>query len=167
MIPEGVVRELQSRWFPNLTDAGLDRLIRLLDTDSPLLIHGCFTRATPMGCLATHAAWHHPRTELEPHGRQAQRSNCGLHGVPLGRELAERRRDEHPQPLVGGEDGRRGVGHVRSLTSLGSASKSMFWRGSVRGRGVAVSVDGRASAPSRTSASIVHAGGLAVEPAAR
>jgi hypothetical protein len=63
MIPEGVVRELQSRWFPNLTDAGLDRLIHLLDTDSPLLIHGCFTRATPMGCLATHAAWHHPRTE--------------------------------------------------------------------------------------------------------
>jgi hypothetical protein len=63
MIPEGVVRELQSRWFPHLTDAGLDRLIQLLDTDSPLLIHGCFTRATPMGCLATHAAWHHPRTE--------------------------------------------------------------------------------------------------------
>src|SRR5258707_230366 len=62
MIPEGVVRELQSRWFPHLTDAGLDRLIQLLDTDSPLLIHGCFTRATPMGCLATHAAWHHPRT---------------------------------------------------------------------------------------------------------
>src|SRR5215470_2523965 len=62
MIPEGVVRELQTRWFPHLTDAGLDRLIQLLDSDSPLLIHGCFTRTTPMGCLATHTAWHHPRT---------------------------------------------------------------------------------------------------------
>jgi hypothetical protein len=36
--------------------------VDLLEQDSPLLIHGCFTRAVPMGCLATHAAWHHPRT---------------------------------------------------------------------------------------------------------
>jgi hypothetical protein len=62
MLPEGAVRELQTHWCPNLTDAGLDRLIQLLESDSPLLIHGCFTRAMPMGCLATHAAWHHPRT---------------------------------------------------------------------------------------------------------
>ena len=48
-------------WLPNITDAGLDRLIELLEKGSPLLIHGCFT-AVPMGCLATHAAWHHPRT---------------------------------------------------------------------------------------------------------
>jgi len=62
MLSAGCVRELQTRWFPNLTDAGLSRLIELLESDSPLLIHGCFTRTTPMGCLATHAAWHHPRT---------------------------------------------------------------------------------------------------------
>ena len=63
MLSPGCVRELQTRWFPNLTDSGLDRLIELLQTDSPLLIHGCFSKAVPMGCLATHAAWHHPRTE--------------------------------------------------------------------------------------------------------
>jgi hypothetical protein len=45
-----------------LTDEGLDRLIEMLESGSPLLIHGCFTKATPMGCLATHAGWHHPRT---------------------------------------------------------------------------------------------------------
>jgi hypothetical protein len=46
-----------------MTDKGLDRLIELLEKDSPLLIHGSFTRVLPMGCLATHAAWNHPRTE--------------------------------------------------------------------------------------------------------
>jgi len=54
--------ELRSAWLPNMTDAGLDRLIDLLDRGSPLLIHGCFTRSVPMGCLATQIAWHHPRT---------------------------------------------------------------------------------------------------------
>jgi hypothetical protein len=48
--------------LPNITDTGLDRLIDLLQKGSPLLIHGCFTRAIPMGCLATHAAWNHPQT---------------------------------------------------------------------------------------------------------
>ena len=48
---------------PNLTDAGLGRLIELLETQSPLLVHGCFPKAVPMGCLATHAAWNHPATE--------------------------------------------------------------------------------------------------------
>jgi hypothetical protein len=62
MLPPECVRELQTVWLPNITDVGLDRLIDLLQTGSPLLIHGCFTRALPMGCLATHAAWHHPRT---------------------------------------------------------------------------------------------------------
>src|SRR5262249_34288513 len=56
------LRQLRSSWFPHITDAGLDRLVELLEKGSPLLIHGCFTRAVPMGCLATHAAWHHPRT---------------------------------------------------------------------------------------------------------
>jgi hypothetical protein len=55
-------RELRSQWLPNITDAGLDRIIELLEKGSPLLIHGCFTRTVPMGCLATHAAWNHPRT---------------------------------------------------------------------------------------------------------
>ena len=55
-------RELKSSWLPNITDVGLERLIDLLDKGSPLLIHGSFTRAVPMGCLATHAAWHHPQT---------------------------------------------------------------------------------------------------------
>jgi hypothetical protein len=62
MLSADCARELQSAWLPNLTDAGLDRLIELLEKGSPLLIHGCFTKATPMGCLATHAAWHHPKT---------------------------------------------------------------------------------------------------------
>jgi hypothetical protein len=62
MLSPEFVRELRSAWLPNITAAGLDRLIDLLETNSPLLIHGCFTRALPMGCLATHAGWHHPRT---------------------------------------------------------------------------------------------------------
>ena len=62
MLSQECVRELRSSWLPNITDAGLDRLIELLEKGSPLLIHGCFTRAVPMGCLATHAAWNHPRT---------------------------------------------------------------------------------------------------------
>jgi hypothetical protein len=62
MLSAESVAELRASWLPNLTDAGLDRLIDLLEKGSPLLIHGCFTRALPMGCLASHAAWHHPRT---------------------------------------------------------------------------------------------------------
>jgi hypothetical protein len=54
--------ELRNAWLPNITDAGLDRLIDLLEKGSPLLIHGCFTRAVPMGCLASHVAWNHPQT---------------------------------------------------------------------------------------------------------
>jgi hypothetical protein len=53
---------LHNTWLPNISDAGLDRLIEMLERGSPLLIHGSFTRAVPMGCLATHAAWHHPET---------------------------------------------------------------------------------------------------------
>lgn len=56
------LKELRDGWFPHTTDAGLDRLIGLLESGSPLLIHGAFTRAMPMGCLATHIAWHHPET---------------------------------------------------------------------------------------------------------
>jgi hypothetical protein len=63
MLSPECTHELQSAWLPNITDAGLDHLIDLLEKGSPLLIHGCFTRAVPMGCLASHAAWHHPATE--------------------------------------------------------------------------------------------------------
>jgi hypothetical protein len=62
MLSPECARELRAAWLPNLTDEGLDRLIDLLEKGSPLLIHGSFTRVVPMGCLATHAAWHHPRT---------------------------------------------------------------------------------------------------------
>lgn len=62
MLSAGCERELQTYWFPNLSDSGLNRLIELIRDGSPLLVHGCFSKAMPMGCLATHAAWHHPRT---------------------------------------------------------------------------------------------------------
>jgi hypothetical protein len=62
MLSRECLQELRSEWLPNMTDAGLGRLIELLEQASPLLIHGCFSRSVPMGCLATHVAWHHPRT---------------------------------------------------------------------------------------------------------
>ena len=62
MLSAECLQELRLAWLPHISDAGLNRLIDLLDKSSPLLIHGCFTRAVPMGCLATHIAWHHPRT---------------------------------------------------------------------------------------------------------
>src|SRR5437660_8099300 len=62
MLSQECVRELRSSWLPNMTDGGLDRVIDLLEKGSPLLIHGSFTRAVPMGCLATHIAWNHPST---------------------------------------------------------------------------------------------------------
>ncbi len=62
MLSPECLQELRSSWLPNITAAGLDRVIDLLEKGSPLLIHGSFTRALPMGCLATHIAWHHPTT---------------------------------------------------------------------------------------------------------
>ncbi len=62
MLSPECLGELRSAWLPNVTDAGLARVAELLEKASPLLIHGAFTRAVPMGCLATHAAWNHPRT---------------------------------------------------------------------------------------------------------
>ena len=55
--------EFRTRWLPHVTDAGLARIARLLETASPLLVRGTFTRAAPMGCLASHIAWNHPATE--------------------------------------------------------------------------------------------------------
>ena len=62
MLTAECLGELQGAWLPNMTDAGLDRLVDLLEKGSPFLVHGCFTRAVPMGCLASHLAWHHPET---------------------------------------------------------------------------------------------------------
>jgi hypothetical protein len=63
MLAAECLGELRSAWLPHMTDAGLARLIELLEQASPLLIHGCFTRTVPMGCLATHVAWNHPKTQ--------------------------------------------------------------------------------------------------------
>jgi hypothetical protein len=60
MLSGDFVRELRTRWLPNVSDAGLDRVIDLLRKGSPLLVHGRFTAALPMGCLASHIGWHHP-----------------------------------------------------------------------------------------------------------
>lgn len=57
-----VISEFRTAWLPHVSDDGLDRLIDLLSKASPLLIHGAFTRAVPMGCLASHIAWNHDRT---------------------------------------------------------------------------------------------------------
>lgn len=62
MLSPECLGELRAAWLPNVTDDGLRRLVDLLDKGSPFLIHGCFTKALPMGCLATHVAWNHPRT---------------------------------------------------------------------------------------------------------
>jgi len=62
MLTPDFVRELKSSWLPHVTDPALDRLIEMLEKNSPLLIHGCFTRSSSIGCLASHAAWHHPQT---------------------------------------------------------------------------------------------------------
>jgi hypothetical protein len=62
MLTTECLHELRTAWLPNMTDAGLGRLIELLERGSPLLIHGCFAKSVPMGCLATHLAWNHPRT---------------------------------------------------------------------------------------------------------
>jgi hypothetical protein len=62
MLAADCLDEMRTSWLPHLTDGGLSRLIDLLESASPLLVHGCFTKTVPMGCLATHAAWNHPRT---------------------------------------------------------------------------------------------------------
>lgn len=56
------VAEFRAAWLPHVTDGGLNRLVELLEKGSPLLVHGTFTKALPMGCLASHIAWNHPQT---------------------------------------------------------------------------------------------------------
>jgi len=60
MLTGEFVRELRTSWLPNVSDAGLNRVIELLEKGSPLLVHGRFTGVLPMGCLASHIGWHHP-----------------------------------------------------------------------------------------------------------
>jgi hypothetical protein len=62
MSTEHTLHEFRTAWLPHVTDTGLERLVELLERGSPLLIHGAFSRACAMGCLATHIAWHHPQT---------------------------------------------------------------------------------------------------------
>jgi len=62
MLPINVTEELREKWLPNTTWSGLARVVELLEKGSPFLIHGCFSRAIPMGCLASHIAWNHPKT---------------------------------------------------------------------------------------------------------
>jgi hypothetical protein len=62
MASHNAVTEFRAAWLPHVTDNGLRRLIDLLGKGNPLLIHGAFTRSVPMGCLASHIAWNHPRT---------------------------------------------------------------------------------------------------------
>src|SRR5579872_4680673 len=62
MLSQECLHELETSWLPNVTDQGLARVIELLEKGSPLLIHGSFTRAVPMGCLATQLGWNHPQT---------------------------------------------------------------------------------------------------------
>ena len=56
------LKEFRTAWLPHVSDEGLRRLSELLEKGSPLLVHGAFTRAMPMGCLASHVAWNHPAT---------------------------------------------------------------------------------------------------------
>jgi hypothetical protein len=62
MASHNAVAEFRAVWLPHVTNDGLRRLIDLLGKGNPLLIHGAFTRMLPMGCLASHIAWNHPRT---------------------------------------------------------------------------------------------------------
>jgi hypothetical protein len=62
MLSQKALLEFRMAWLPNITNQGLNHLVELLDKNSPLLIHGSFTRAVPQGCLATHIAWNHPCT---------------------------------------------------------------------------------------------------------
>jgi hypothetical protein len=62
MFTDEPLAEFRTAWLPHITDGGLNRIIELLEKASPLLIHGTFTRAVPMGCLASHVAWNHPQT---------------------------------------------------------------------------------------------------------
>ena len=60
MLSNEFVSEMRTAWLPNISDAGLARVLELLEKGSPLLLSGRFTSAVPTGCLATQIGWHHP-----------------------------------------------------------------------------------------------------------
>ena len=60
--PQSVLDELHQRWFPGSTDGAVAHLVHLLESASPLLVSGYFSKMPPQGCLATQIAWHHPNT---------------------------------------------------------------------------------------------------------
>jgi hypothetical protein len=109
--------EFQSAWLPHTTDAGLKRLVELLERASPFLIHGSFERCAPTGCLATHIAWHHPETKdrtdepgvhwltrvagLNPATSQViqEWDRAGVHDWNLRHELLDLCRDEQNRRL--------------------------------------------------------------------
>jgi hypothetical protein len=104
--------EFRTRWLPHASDAGLTRLIELLQQASPFLVHGTFERCAPTGCLATHLAWHHPETAglaedagvtwlsrvagLNPATSHVilEWDRAGVHDWPLRAELLRLCRDE-------------------------------------------------------------------------
>ena len=130
------VAEFRSAWLPHATDDGLNRIIELLEKASPLLIHGMFTRAVPMGCLASHrgippdAPVRSRSRRLWLSGRQAQ--PCNLRGHPrVGSPrpgdtnfgMLEACRDERcPRATWNAEHGRRKA----SVLSLSDASPATY-----------------------------------------
>ncbi len=62
MLSFDALTEFRTKWLPHVSDAGLSRIAQLLESGSPFLIHGAFTKTVPMGCLASHIGWNHPRT---------------------------------------------------------------------------------------------------------
>ena len=64
-LPDSVVAAVRDGRVPSRTERAsivAPATADLLAKASPLLIHGAFTRAMPMGCLASHVAWNHPLT---------------------------------------------------------------------------------------------------------
>ena len=57
-----MLSEFRDHWLPHVTDEGLNRLMTLLSSASPMLLHGRFTGTPATGCLASHIAWNHPAT---------------------------------------------------------------------------------------------------------
>jgi len=57
-----MISEFAHDWLPHATDAGIHRVLQMLEQGSPMLIHGAFSKTCPLGCIATHFAWHHPLT---------------------------------------------------------------------------------------------------------
>ena len=95
MLSSECLGELRAAWLPNITNAGLNRLVELLEKGSPLLIHGCFTRALPMGCLATEVAATKARSP--PARASGSIANCEEKGesLRLEKEAADCLSDLH------------------------------------------------------------------------